>query len=132
TENGVRLRSGSDLSYKIVGFRNKGDQLQVVDSQNDWYQVKLSDGKKAWIASWLTSDGGSKSTQASGASGNKSVASPSAISLQGKNILLDAGHGGYDPGSTALNNMFEKDLTSEMTQTIGSVLESYGATVIYT
>src|SRR5699024_12675098 len=48
------------------------------------------------------------------------------------NIVLDPGHGGYDPGSTALNGVFEKQLTMDMAKAIGNALEAKGATVLYT
>lgn len=129
TTDGVRLRSGSGLDYKVVGFRDRGDKLKVINTQNDWHQVQLSNGNKAWIAAWLTSD---SSADTSNANQSSSPAQSSGTSLAGKNIVLDPGHGGYDPGSTALNGVFEKRLTSDIAQQIGSVLESYGATVIYT
>src|SRR5699024_2752100 len=123
-EQGVRLRSGPGTNYQITGFTDKGDKLQVLQSQGDWKQVKTDNGKVAWIAGWLTSSSSSQAkTRSQQTSSNQ---------LNGKNIVLDAGHGGYDPGSTALNGQFEKDLVLNITKQIGQVLESHGATVVYT
>lgn len=126
--NGVRLRSGPSTNDAIIGSKNKGDAINIIRTQGDWHEVKLSSGKTAWIAAWLTSDAttSTKSTK-------KTKATPvSNQSLKGKNIVLDPGHGGYDPGSTALNGVFEKQLTMDMAKAIGNALEAKGATVLYT
>lgn len=126
SDSGVRLRSGPSTHYQIVGYTNKGDKLQVIQTNGDWKQVRTSSGKVAWIAGWLTSTS-EKQTHS-----QKQAKSTSSNSLKGKNIMLDAGHGGHDPGSTALNGQFEKDLTLSITKEIGNILEAHGATVIYT
>jgi N-acetylmuramoyl-L-alanine amidase len=47
-------------------------------------------------------------------------------------IVLDAGHGGHDPGAVA-NGLKEKDLTLAIVKHIGRMLEEYeGAEVFYT
>src|SRR5699024_5908543 len=51
------------------------------------------------------------------------------ISLEGKNIMLDAGHGGTDPGAIAADGSLEKDMTMDLTNTIAKKLEAHGATV---
>lgn len=47
-------------------------------------------------------------------------------------IVLDAGHGDYDPGSVGPNGTLEKDLTLAITLKLGKVLENKGIKVIYT
>ncbi|NNV06720.1 N-acetylmuramoyl-L-alanine amidase [Geobacillus sp. MMMUD3] len=47
-------------------------------------------------------------------------------------IVLDAGHGGHDPGATA-NGLKEKDLTLDIVKCIGKMLDEYeGVEVHYT
>lgn len=47
-------------------------------------------------------------------------------------IMLDAGHGGYDSGSIALDGTLEKDITLSLTMKIGAYLEEAGYIVLYT
>jgi N-acetylmuramoyl-L-alanine amidase len=39
-------------------------------------------------------------------------------------VVLDAGHGGYDPGSIGANGTYEKDVTLALILKIGGILES--------
>ena len=48
-------------------------------------------------------------------------------------IVLDAGHGGYDPGSVAEDGAMEKDITLQITLKTGAILEREdGVRVVYT
>ena len=49
-----------------------------------------------------------------------------------KIIILDAGHGGEDPGAVANNGVMEKDLNLQLTLEIGKALEEKGYIVVYT
>ncbi len=51
--------------------------------------------------------------------------------LFGKFIILDPGHGAEDPGSV-YKDIYEKDYNLNFTQSLKSVLEKYGATVLLT
>ncbi len=49
-----------------------------------------------------------------------------------KIIILDAGHGGEDPGAVAKNGVLEKDLNLQIALEIGKTLEEKGYIVVYT
>ena len=51
--------------------------------------------------------------------------------LNGKTIIVDAGHGGKDPGAQA-NNVREKDINLDIARKLASTLQSYGARAIMT
>lgn len=51
--------------------------------------------------------------------------------LQGRNIVIDAGHGGIDSGAR-YNNLLEKDITLAISLKLGELLQAQGATVQYT
>ncbi len=57
---------------------------------------------------------------------------PSNHTLSGKVIVIDAGHGGRDPGAPAGGDYFEKDFTLEIAQKLQQLLASKGAFVIMT
>jgi len=47
-------------------------------------------------------------------------------------IVIDAGHGGWDPGKTAQNSMDEKDINLDIAKKTGMFLQEKGADVIFT
>lgn len=50
-----------------------------------------------------------------------------------KVVVLDAGHGGYDSGSTSYDEQYlEKDIVLDITLRLGKILEAEGIEVIYT
>jgi uncharacterized protein YgiM (DUF1202 family) len=48
-ENAVNLRKGPDSKYVKVGGVNAGLKVDLVGKYNDWFQIRLSDGTKAWV-----------------------------------------------------------------------------------
>ena len=50
----------------------------------------------------------------------------------GRVIIIDAGHGGEDPGAIGVNGAYEKDLNLAIATELGEELKSRGYTVIYT
>ena len=62
----------------------------------------------------------------------KPVAAPAVTSAQLR-IVVDAGHGGWDLGTVGKKGLLEKDLTLDIVQKLGQMLEEkLGADVIYT
>ncbi len=52
--------------------------------------------------------------------------------LSNKIILIDAGHGGWDPGKVAGSNIFEKDINLSIAKKLQEYLEQSGAFVFMT
>ncbi|MGA8735306.1 MAG: N-acetylmuramoyl-L-alanine amidase [Terriglobales bacterium] len=69
-----------------------------------------------------------------GASLTSATAPPhTAVSPQKLRIVLDAGHGGWDLGTVGRKGLLEKDLTLDIVERLGQLIENHlGAEVIYT
>jgi cell wall-associated NlpC family hydrolase len=48
-DNGVNLRKGPDSRYPKVGGVGTGTQVTLIGKYKDWFQVRLSNGSKAWV-----------------------------------------------------------------------------------
>ncbi len=59
----------------------------------------------------------------------KTSATPASRS---KVIIIDAGHGGEDPGAISADGIYEKDLNLEISMSLKSILEEKGYTVVMT
>ena len=54
------------------------------------------------------------------------------IESEKKLVIIDAGHGGEDPGAVGVNGEYEKDLNLQIATEIGEMLISRGYAVLYT
>ncbi len=48
----LNVRSDFSLSGTVISQVKKGDQLEILSEQNNWCQIKLTDGKNGWVAGW--------------------------------------------------------------------------------
>jgi len=55
-----------------------------------------------------------------------------ALALLGKTIVIDAGHGGFDPGAIGANGVLEKDVNLAISQRVAAMLRQVGAQVVET
>lgn len=130
-ENGVHIRTGPGTDYTIHEIASKGDTYTLIDTKEDWHKIKLSNNKDAWVAAWLTDTQTTNHVDQSTVIA-KNLSSIVDKSLVGYNIVLDAGHGGHDPGAISARSDNEKDIALEVTKQVAKKLRSEGATVILT
>lgn len=55
-----------------------------------------------------------------------------ALALLGKVIVVDAGHGGFDPGAIGISGVQEKDVNLAISRRLADLLRQVGATVVET
>ncbi|MCL1940188.1 MAG: N-acetylmuramoyl-L-alanine amidase [Desulfovibrionaceae bacterium] len=69
--------------------------------------------------------------RAAGRTGGKAETVMEQLGLTVKTIMIDAGHGGHDPGAQAAG-ITEKSFTLAMAKRVGALLQKEGFTVLYT
>ncbi|WP_093045032.1 N-acetylmuramoyl-L-alanine amidase [Thalassobacillus cyri] len=115
----ANIRTGPSTDYKVITQATDEDVFPKLGESNGWVKIQLENGKHGWIAGWLVY-----------ASREKEQISERP--LEGINIVLDAGHGGFDPGAIAVDGTPEKVFTLPTTERIAESMRNAGATVILT
>lgn len=63
---------------------------------------------------------------------NKEIFIPTVNDPVGRMVIIDAGHGGEDPGTVGVTGVLEKDLNLQIALEIGAAFENEGYVVVYT
>lgn len=126
--NGTNIRSSATTSSDIVSRVNAGEKLSVIGEEGEWFNVSLPSGESAFIAKWVVSTG-----EVAQASTNERKKTPRAAgTLKGLTIVVDAGHGGNDRGTTGTKGTDEKILTLMTAELLAAKLKAAGADVVMT
>ncbi|WP_042459078.1 SH3 domain-containing protein [Neobacillus dielmonensis] len=122
-QDGTNIRTSPDVQSDVMLRADEGEQFPVISVLNDWYLVKLDNGKTGYVAGWVvTTNGSAKNIVKTGAAGY----------LKNKTIVLDPGHGGGDNGTTGAKGTLEKELTLRTARLLYDKLVSAGANVYLT
>ena len=127
--NGTNIRSSATTSSPIVTRANAGEKLTVIGEDSDWYNVSLPSGETAFIAKWVVSTGEVALSERKDEQ-KKTARVPG--TLKGLTIVVDAGHGGNDRGTTGMQGTDEKLLTLMTAELLSSKLKAAGANVVMT
>lgn len=129
--NGTNLREQPTTTSNIVKRVDAGNRFEVIAIENDWYKIKLASGESAYVANWVVTADQAKANKNST---EKIAEKPNRKkdTLNGLTIVLDAGHGGNDHGTTGKRGTDEKDITLLTAELLKSKLQSAGAKVIMT
>ncbi|WP_168177384.1 N-acetylmuramoyl-L-alanine amidase [Vagococcus zengguangii] len=116
----VKIRQEASIDGAVLEIVNFGKPIEVVAEQNDWYQVKTSDGQTGYVANWVVSTA-------------KQLSNSNVSSIAEATIMLDPGHGGSDVGSISPDEtIYEKTITLATANYVKKELEALGANVMMT
>lgn len=124
TTANVNFRTGPSTSYSIIKNIASNTVVEVISSSGSWDKV-IIEGKTGYMHnSYLKAYDGTDN----GGSSNL----PSSKPLYSKvKVVVDAGHGGTDPGAVA-NGRKEKDIVLSISKKVNSKLKSLGFQTIMT
>lgn len=127
----TNLRQGPGTDTPIVTTVSDVSEYSVIEETEDWYGIRLTDGTLAYVASWLAEiveSNDSSTVQAAEVVPQAQYAS----SLAEATIVIDAGHGGHDPGAVAKTGFTESEVALSTSLRLAEILERSGANVILT
>lgn len=116
----TNVRSGPSTDHNVIKQVQPGEKYGIANKSGEWFQVNFPDGSTGYIAGWLVSANGAPAVVRSN-------------DLAGKVIVVDAGHGGTDGGSTGSSfSTLEKTVNLQVSLLLRNKLEAAGAKVIMT
>ncbi|WP_282155352.1 SH3 domain-containing protein [Cytobacillus gottheilii] len=122
THDGTNIRASSSTNSAVVERADAGQVFEAIRLENDWVEVKLTDGSTGFVAGWIVSMNGQAAQIEKRGSG----------SVKNKTIVIDPGHGGRDNGTTGTRGTLEKKLNLQTAELLAAKLKSAGANVILT
>ncbi|KOP72471.1 N-acetylmuramoyl-L-alanine amidase [Lysinibacillus sp. FJAT-14745] len=127
--NGTNLRTDATTTADVVARVDAGETYPIVGAKNDFYEIQVDD-KTAFVANWVVTTT-SSSKDATTTKEEKSEPRKKGT-LNGLTIVVDAGHGGNDHGTTGQRGTDEKEITLKTASLLASKLSAAGATVVMT
>ncbi|MGE7673916.1 N-acetylmuramoyl-L-alanine amidase [Lysinibacillus sp. NPDC094403] len=127
--NGTNLRTDATTAADVVKRVDAGETYPIVGAKDNFYEIQVDD-KTAFVANWVvTTTSSSKATTTI----KKEQSEPRKKgTLNGLTIVVDAGHGGNDHGTTGQRGTDEKEITLKTASLLASKLSAAGANVVMT
>lgn len=129
TPTNVRQKPTTDAD--VLTTLRTAEDFNVISEENEWYEIELSNGTRGFVASWIVETISSETVSAE-ESFPSAAQSQYATTLAEATIVIDPGHGGYDPGAVATSGFTEKEVTLNTALLLADRLENAGANVILT
>ncbi|SFB91342.1 N-acetylmuramoyl-L-alanine amidase [Alkalibacterium subtropicum] len=127
----TNIRHEPTIDAGILTTLRSAEEFDVLKEENEWYEIELSDGTRGFVASWVTETVSAETVSAKETLPNAS-ASHYATTLAEATIVIDPGHGGYDPGAVASSGFTEKEVTLNTGLLLADRLKKDGVNVILT
>lgn len=110
----LNLRASASTSANVLAMIPYGTLVNVTKTSDNWSYVNY-DGLKGWVSSDYLVKPSAGSTGTSGA--------------KHKTVIVDAGHGGYDPGAIGVDGTYEKTVVLATALKLRNSLQNAGYTV---
>lgn len=132
--NATNVRASASTSANIIANVDAGQKIPILAKENDWYKVQIDNNTVGYIADWVvsTSSAAEEKKKETAAAKVKVLKTGQSGALSGRTIVIDAGHGGRDRGTTGFRGTNEKDVTLKTAYLLSDKLQAAGAGVVMT
>lgn len=130
--NGTNLREQPTTDAEVVTRADAGQSFKIISFDNEWYEVQVKNKRSAYVASWVVTVTNKIGNQVQDSNLKTKETPRKKGTLNGVTIVVDAGHGGNDKGTTGARGTDEKDITLQTAAILASKLNAAGAEIIMT
>lgn len=133
----TNIRKSPTINSDVVHLAEPNETFEYIETVDDWHHIKVDENHTGYVAAWLSSiedaNVDAKNTEAPSTETVQAQHARKATSLAEATIVIDAGHGGYDPGAVSLNkDILEKDVSLSTALLLRDRLKDAGTNVILT
>lgn len=138
----TNIRSGPSINSEVIYLADPNETFEYINTTEEWHQIKIDEQTTGYVAGWVASIEEGSLTNANENENVEEVASTetvqaqyarTATSLAEATIVIDAGHGGYDPGAVSSNkDILEKDIALSTALLLRERLQDAGTNVVLT
>jgi N-acetylmuramoyl-L-alanine amidase len=126
----VNIRTSPSTDADVLAMADPGDRFIYLNTDGDWYEVQIDNDSTGYIASWVVQ---LETVSTVSDEATDAQVSRAATDISEATIVIDAGHGGRDPGAIATNDAFtEKEIALRTSLLLERRLRDAGANVVLT
>lgn len=132
----TNIRSNPNTDSEIVYAADPGEEFGYIETIDDWHHVQIDENTTGYVAGWVSSIEEDIDNTENNVASTETVQAQharTATSLAEATIVIDAGHGGHDPGAISTNKtILEKDIALNTALLLRDRLQDAGTNVILT
>lgn len=133
----TNIRNLPSMDGDVIYTASPNEQFEYIESVGSWFHIRLNETETGYVSDTVaTIPMTIEDIEATDSNSTQSTVAQyarTATNLSEATIVIDAGHGGYDPGAVSENeHILEKDITLSTAQLLRDRLLDTGANVILT
>lgn len=133
----TNIRNLPSMDGDVIYTASPNEQFEYIESVGNWFHIRLNETETGYVSdSVATIPMTVEDIEATDSNSTQSTIAQyarTATNLSEATIVIDAGHGGYDPGAVSSDErILEKDITLSTAELLRDRLEDTGTNVILT
>lgn len=132
----TNIRTSASTEGEVIHRADPGEVFDYIDTTNDWHHIRIDENQTGYVAGSVSSLEEKNTNETYKPDSTESINAQykrKVSSLAEATIVIDAGHGGEDPGAASSNKkIFEKDAALSTALLLRDRLQDAGANVVLT